>query len=86
MQYASSPTITLLGGEDAYCILRVSRWPELNRRPTPSLIPRFRGMAAYMRIRLYLTHTAYTAQRPLSVVRAKARFRGFATVLAVSGL
>ena len=30
-----------------------SRWPELNRRPTPSLTPLFR-LVAYKRARLYL--------------------------------
>src|SRR3989344_8663082 len=39
-----------------FCIFNfnLSRWPELNRRPTPSFIPQFRE--TYMGIRLYLWH------------------------------
>jgi len=37
-------------------VVLLSRWPELNRRPTPSFTPQLR--IAYMRIRLYLVRAA----------------------------
>ena len=49
---------------------------------TYSFISHLNFANAYMRIRLYLAHTARAAQRPLSVVRAGGTMFALATVLA----
>jgi hypothetical protein len=53
----------------------LSRWPELNRRPTPSFTPLLRPyITLYERIRLYLKHFSFERMLPLSVVRAPERY------------